>query len=49
MSSGRSAITVLGFDDDRKAAGIPRKNQIHTTIFGKVGSGKSTLNTILIN
>jgi len=45
----RSKVTTLGFDDSNKAGGIPRKDQIHTAIFGEVGSGKSTVNTILIN
>ncbi len=49
MSSGRSAITVLGFDDNGNAVGIPREEQIHTGIFGEVGSGKSTVDTIMIN
>ncbi len=49
MRPQRSLITILGFDDNNKAAGIPRKDQIHTAIFGEVGSGKSTVNTIMIN
>lgn len=49
MESGRSAITVLGFDDNGRAVGIPREEQIHTGIFGEVGSGKSTVDTIMIN
>ncbi|MGB6463819.1 MAG: DUF87 domain-containing protein [Nitrosotalea sp.] len=49
MNSGRSTITVLGFDDNGKAVGIPREEQIHTGIFGEVGSGKSTVDTIMIN
>ncbi|MDE1766876.1 MAG: DUF87 domain-containing protein [Thaumarchaeota archaeon] len=49
MESGRSAITVLGFDDNGRAVGIPREDQIHTGIFGEVGSGKSTVDTIMIN
>lgn len=49
MSHERSQTTVIGFDDRGRAAGIPRKDQIHTAIFGEVGSGKSTVNTILIN
>jgi len=49
MSQSKSSITVLGFDDNSRAAGIPRKDQIHTAVFGEVGSGKSTVNTILIN
>ncbi len=44
-----SKITVLGFDDNGDAAGVPRKEQIHTGIFGEVGSGKSIIDTILIN
>lgn len=49
MSSGKSEITVLGFDDKGMVAGIPRREQIHTAIFGEVGSGKSIVDTILIN
>lgn len=49
MNSGRSTITVLGFDDNGRAVGIPREDQIHTGIFGEVGSGKSTVDTIMIN
>ncbi|MDE1863077.1 MAG: DUF87 domain-containing protein [Thaumarchaeota archaeon] len=49
MISGRSNLTVLGFDDNGKAVGIPREEQIHTGIFGEVGSGKSTVDTIMIN
>jgi hypothetical protein len=44
-----SKITVLGFDDANKAAGVSREAQIHTGIFGEVGSGKSIVDTILIN
>ncbi|MGI0062041.1 MAG: hypothetical protein ACREBA_06275, partial [Nitrosotalea sp.] len=32
MNSGRSTITVLGFDDNGNAVGIPREEQIHTGI-----------------
>ncbi len=49
MNSARSNITVLGFDDNGKAVGISREEQIHTGIFGEVGSGKSTVDTIMIN
>lgn len=49
MSLETSPVTVLGFDDSNRAAGIPRKDQIHTAIFGEVGSGKSIVNTILIS
>lgn len=49
MDSGRSDIVVLGFDDCGRVAGIPRLDRTHTGIFGEVGSGKSTVNTILIN
>jgi hypothetical protein len=49
VKSGRSSITVLGFDDNGNAVGIPREDQIHTSIFGEVGSGKSTVDTIMIN
>lgn len=42
-------ITVLGFDDGGRACGIPGEDQIHTGIFGEVGSGKSVVNTIMIN
>ena len=49
MSSGKSDITVLGFNDFGMTAGIPRIEQIHTGIFGEVGSGKSIVDTIMIN
>jgi plastocyanin len=49
VKSGKSSITVLGFDDNRSAVGIPSEDQIHTAIFGEVGSGKSTVDTIMIN
>lgn len=49
MGEGKSKVTVIGFDDDSRAAGIPRKDQIHTGIFGEVGSGKSTVATLMIN
>ena len=49
MSSGKSWITALGFDGKGMIAGIPRMEQIHTAIFGEVGSGKSIVDTILIN
>ncbi|MDH2907271.1 MAG: type IV secretion system DNA-binding domain-containing protein [Candidatus Nitrosotalea sp.] len=49
MSSGKSDITVLGFNDNGLTAGIPRNEQIHTGIFGEVGSGKSIVDTIMIN
>ncbi len=49
MSSGKSDITVLGFNDNGMTAGIPRSEQIHMGIFGEVGSGKSIVDTIMIN
>ncbi|MDE1863040.1 MAG: DUF87 domain-containing protein [Thaumarchaeota archaeon] len=49
MNESKSTTIVIGFDDDNRAAGIPRNDQIHTAIFGEVGSGKSTVNTIMIN
>ena len=49
MSSGKSDITVLGFNDNGMTAGIPRNEQIHMGIFGEVGSGKSIVDTIMIN
>lgn len=49
MSSGKSTMTVLGFDDKGMTAGIPRNEQIHIAIFGEVGAGKSIVDTILIN
>ncbi|HJU14159.1 MAG TPA: DUF87 domain-containing protein, partial [Candidatus Nitrosotalea sp.] len=45
----KSQFTVFGFDDRARAAGIPRTDQIHTGIFGEVGSGKSTVDTLMIN
>ncbi|MGI0093483.1 MAG: hypothetical protein ACREA8_05220, partial [Nitrosotalea sp.] len=49
MSSGKSDITVLGFNDIGMTAGIPRSEQIHAGIFGEVGSGKSIVDTLMIN
>ncbi len=49
MSSGKSDIMILGFNDNGMTAGIPRNEQIHMGIFGEVGSGKSIVDTILIN
>ncbi|MHB8602308.1 MAG: type IV secretory system conjugative DNA transfer family protein [Nitrosotalea sp.] len=49
MSSGKSSLTILGIDDKGIAAGIPRNEQIHAGIFGEVGSGKSIVDTIMIN
>jgi len=49
VKNGRSEFTVIGFDDSGRAAGIPRKDQIHAGIFGEVGSGKSTVDTLMIN
>jgi polynucleotide 5'-kinase involved in rRNA processing len=49
VKSGKSSITALGFDDNHNVIGIPREDQIHTAIFGEVGSGKSTFDTIMKN
>jgi len=49
VSSGKSDITVLGFNDNGMTAGIPRNEQTHMGIFGEVGSGKSIVDTIMIN